>query len=214
MISLDQVILLEQKVESAVAKIQQLKQENDALRRQCLELTNALSAKSEQLSSFEIDQNQIEDGIKKALDRLNSIENSVLKASAINQNQGVQTPTQFTKPTESFQDLKPVAKQAPVEVEEPVLSEQPEIEPEEDIPEETDQIDFQLDAEPEVYSQDIPEQMMDEESVFEETSVQIDEVQADNAFNNEMFQQPEEEPEFDEDSEVPSNQSNFGFDIF
>ncbi len=85
MISLDQVYLLEQKVESAVEKIQQLQAENDALRNKCTELTNALSAKSEQLSTFESDQSQIESGIKKALDRLNSIENSVLKtASQVN----------------------------------------------------------------------------------------------------------------------------------
>ena len=82
MISLDQVYLLEQKVESAVEKIQQLQAETDALRNKCTELTNALSAKSEQLSSFESDQSQIETGIKKALDRLNSIENSVLKNAA------------------------------------------------------------------------------------------------------------------------------------
>lgn len=81
MISLDQVLLLEQKVESAVAKIAQLQAENDALRSRCSELTNALSSKSEQLSSFESDQNKIENGILKALDRLNSIENSVLRAA-------------------------------------------------------------------------------------------------------------------------------------
>lgn len=84
MISLDQVYLLEQKVESAVEKIQQLQAENDALRNKCTELTNALSAKSEQLSNFESDQSQIETGIKKALDRLNSIENSVLKTASQN----------------------------------------------------------------------------------------------------------------------------------
>ena len=94
MISLDQVYLLEQKVESAVAKIQQLQAENDALRSKCDELTNALSAKSEQLTSFESDQSQIENGIKKALDRLNSIENTVLK-TATQQNQDGQAP----KPT-------------------------------------------------------------------------------------------------------------------
>ncbi len=84
MISLDQVYLLEQKVESAVEKIQQLQAENDALRNKCTELTNALSAKSEQLSNFESDQSQIETGIKNALDRLNSIENSVLKTATQN----------------------------------------------------------------------------------------------------------------------------------
>jgi len=56
MISLDQVLLLEQKVESAVGKIAQLQAENDALRSKCSELTNALSNKTEQLSSFEQDQ--------------------------------------------------------------------------------------------------------------------------------------------------------------
>ena len=68
MISLDQVKLLEQKVESAVAKIQQLQAENDALRTKVTELTNAVSAKSEQLSSFESEQDRIESGIKKALE--------------------------------------------------------------------------------------------------------------------------------------------------
>ena len=81
MISLDQVLLLEQKVESAVEKIQQLEAENDALRNKCSELTNALSEKTEQLSAYESEQNKIESGIKKAIDRLNSIENSVLKAA-------------------------------------------------------------------------------------------------------------------------------------
>ena len=81
MISLDQVKLLEQKVESAVAKIQQLQAENDALRTKVTELTNAVSAKSEQLSSFESEQDRIESGIKKALDRLSSIENTVLKTA-------------------------------------------------------------------------------------------------------------------------------------
>lgn len=104
MISLDQVLLLEQKVESAVAKIAQLQAENDALRSKCSELTNALSSKSEQLSSFESDQNKIESGILKALDRLNSIENSVLKAAgqaaspSINQIQQNSNPAPAVQP--------------------------------------------------------------------------------------------------------------------
>ncbi|MBM7023392.1 MULTISPECIES: cell division protein ZapB [Treponema] len=82
MISLDQILLLERKVESAVEKISQLQSENDALRTKCAELTNALADKSERLSSIEQDQSKIEDGILKALDRLNSIENSVLRAGS------------------------------------------------------------------------------------------------------------------------------------
>ena len=82
MISSDQILLLERKVESAVEKISQLQSENDALRTKCAELTNALSDKSELLSSIEQDQSKIENGILKALDRLNSIENSVLRAGS------------------------------------------------------------------------------------------------------------------------------------
>ena len=110
MISLDQVFLLEQKVESAVAKIQQLQAENDALRSKCDELTNALSAKSEQLSSFEADQSQIESGIKKALDRLNSIENSVLKTA---ESAGGQAAKPVIQPQ---QTAKPVSQPQPAEV--------------------------------------------------------------------------------------------------
>jgi hypothetical protein len=104
MITLDQVLMLEQKVESAVVKIQQLQAENDALRKQCAELTNALSSKSEQLTSFETNQNKIESGILNALDRLNQIENSVLKVTGQDaaQNQVVQT-------TVTIQNNQPVA---------------------------------------------------------------------------------------------------------
>ena len=122
MISLDQVYLLEQKVESAVAKIQQLQAENDALRSKCDELTNALSAKSEQLTSFESDQSQIENGIKKALDRLNSIENSVLRtAEKINQ------AGQAAKPAPSFNTMEkiPETKPEPEPEEEVVQEEEP-----------------------------------------------------------------------------------------
>lgn len=76
--TLEQVLLLEQKVQSAVEKIKQLQAENDALRSKCAELTNAVSSKSEQLKSFESDKNLIQSGIQKALDHLNSIEYSVL----------------------------------------------------------------------------------------------------------------------------------------
>lgn len=78
MVSIDQVLLLQKKVESAVQKIVQLKAENDALRSKCSELTNALSEKSELLASFTADEKKIEDSILGALDRLNTIENNLL----------------------------------------------------------------------------------------------------------------------------------------
>lgn len=107
MISLDQVKLLEQKVESAVAKIQQLQAENDALRTRCSELTNALSTKSEQLTFFEQDQNQIESGILNALDRLNSIENQILRAAG---SQSANT-TQVSSPVVPQQSISQVHEQ-------------------------------------------------------------------------------------------------------
>ena len=129
MISLDQVYLLEQKVESAVEKIQQLQAENDALRKKCDELTNALSAKSEQLTSFESDQSQIENGIKKALDRLNSIENSVLKTASQNTQ-----AAQAAKP--AVQAAKPAAQPAPAPQAEAPVQSAPSFDTMENVPEE------------------------------------------------------------------------------
>ena len=107
MISLDQVTLLEEKVESAVEKIKQLEGENAALRNKCSELTNALSAKTEQLAAFENEQKTIESGIIKAIDRLNSIEHSVLKkadsiekAAPVEEIPQVQTPAAEEEVTE------------------------------------------------------------------------------------------------------------------
>ncbi|WP_407428649.1 cell division protein ZapB [Treponema sp.] len=87
MISFEQVLLLEEKVESAVKKIEQLNAENAALRSKCAELSNALNAKSEQFSSFQTDQSKIEEGILKALNRLNAVENVILHTT-----QTVQAP--------------------------------------------------------------------------------------------------------------------------
>lgn len=97
--TLDQVKLLEQKVLSAVEKIQQLQAENDALRSKCAELTNALSCKSEQLQTFENDKHLIESGIQNALEHLNSIENSVLDKDV--QVSPFLTNPEQTNPTES-----------------------------------------------------------------------------------------------------------------
>ena len=131
MISLDQVLLLEEKVESAVEKIKQLEAENDALRNKCSELTNALSAKTEQLAAVESDQNKIESGIIKAIDRLNSIENTVLKAAGQTASVGLAATAEkvleeSAEPVEeAFEE--PVEEPAEEPIEEPV--EQPAEEP-------------------------------------------------------------------------------------
>ncbi len=81
MISVDTILLLQQKVESAVQKIEQLKSENDALRAERSELTKALSEKTELLSRFSADEKKIEDGILGALTRLDSVENAIIDSS-------------------------------------------------------------------------------------------------------------------------------------
>ncbi|MBO7638623.1 MAG: cell division protein ZapB [Treponema sp.] len=89
MISLDQVLLLQKKVETAVEKIRslngqvlQLQSENDALRRKCTELQNSLADKSGLVSSLEAEQSQIEETIRKALDQLDDVENAVLDSES------------------------------------------------------------------------------------------------------------------------------------
>ena len=142
MISLDQILVLEKKVESAVNKITQLQAENDALRSKCAELTNALSSKSEQLSSFEQDQGLIESKIVNLINRFNNIENSVLdvigsSGSMQSPVAAIQQPVQTPAPDQSVQqtqvpDQNPIAQsQTYVPASEPVVSTPVETESEE-----------------------------------------------------------------------------------
>ena len=149
MISLDQVLLLEEKVESAVEKIQQLEAENDALRSKCSELTNALSAKTEQLKAYESEQSKIESGIIKVIDRLNSIENTVLKAAG----------QPAAKP-------EPQAPAEPAVPPEPPVPQEPEVPPAPETPVEPNKMNFDsMDTveEPaeEVIEEDLPETQPD-----------------------------------------------------
>lgn len=142
MISLDQILVLEKKVESAVNKITQLQAENDALRSKCAELTNALSSKSEQLSSFEQDQGLIESKIVNLINRFNNIENSVLdvigsSGSMQSPVAAIQQPVQTPAPEQSVQQTQvpnqnPIAQsQTYVPATEPVVSTPVETESEE-----------------------------------------------------------------------------------
>lgn len=108
MTSPDHVELLVKKVESIVAKTLNLQAENDALRTKCAELTNALSAKTEQLASFEREQSMVEGGILKALERLSSIENSILQAAdnSIQQNTVQQIPSAEAQPAAAGQTVQ------------------------------------------------------------------------------------------------------------
>jgi FtsZ-binding cell division protein ZapB len=197
MITLDQVMLLEQKVESAVAKIQQLQAENDALRTKCQELTNALSSKTEQLSSIETDQNQIEDGIKKALDRLLYIENAVLKSGeSIATSSNVQAPS-FSAQPEVAEPSAPVQEETFTEeadVEEEIAEEAPVSYVQYNQPIQT----VQQPVQPQVPPQ--PQQPQVQTPNFNTMQV------ADN--------QPEEEVFDDSFDDSEESQDNLGFDIF
>ena len=77
MITLDQVQLLEKKVEAIVSKMNDLQRQNIALQEKNRELIEKNSLLMQKISSFEADQNRIEEGILNALERLNCMENTV-----------------------------------------------------------------------------------------------------------------------------------------
>lgn len=93
MVTLDQVLLLQEKVETAVKKINslnervmQLESENDALRSKCAELTKAISEKSELVSTLEDTQAKIEQSILETLNRLDAVQDSILSRDDSNVN--------------------------------------------------------------------------------------------------------------------------------
>ena len=230
MITLDQVLTLEQKVESAVVKIQQLQAENDALRKQCAELTNALSSKSEQLSSFESNQSQIESGILNALDRLNQIENSVLKVAGQDAIQNQRQP-QIIQSTVTIQNNQPVVQttqsfntletvQETVEIE-PSISSSTIEQPENQIVEESTFVQESFNPQFEERSS-IIEQPVEESTFVQNDSIQTNNnfssfQQVENSFNNNFSASAPENTineEYDYSEEDSEDTNNLGFDIF
>lgn len=105
MITLDQVLLLQEKVESAVDKISslterisQLESENDALRSKCAELTKAYSEKTELVSTMESTQAKIEESILLALTRLDSVEDKLLGSRDGQGDDAMQNPAEAEIP--------------------------------------------------------------------------------------------------------------------
>lgn len=194
MVSLDQVLLLEKKVESAVAKIAQLTAENDALRSKCAELTNALSAKTEQFSSFQTDQNKIEAGILKALEQLETVENAVLTtentvASNAFEEESQPELTEITETVEEEAVQEEVAEETVNEQEEVIQPETTEtaenvVSEEQTVTEET------VEAQEEEILEEIPQQ---EENI--DADVQISEVNEANADGSTESEQGQDKPE-------------------
>ncbi|ULQ60186.1 cell division protein ZapB [Brucepastera parasyntrophica] len=92
MLSLDQVHLLENRVEKAVAKIQSLTAENTHLKSQLSGLQARVDELEAVIHSFKDDQGKIEQGILHALDRLSAFEDSITGAPA--QEAGQDTPSE------------------------------------------------------------------------------------------------------------------------
>jgi len=213
MITLDQVLTLEQKVESAVVKIQQLQAENDALRKQCAELTNALSSKSEQLSSFESNQSQIESGILNALDRLNQIENSVLKVAGQDAVQN-QTQPQIIQNTVTIQNNEPILQQTTQSFDTMQEVEKDPSEAEEKVTEDasnTEESSFEPSQTN--YFQDSPASQDLESSNTEETHFVESTIEQNVEMNIQEYDQSDLQQEYDFSNEEDSS-DNLGFDIF
>ena len=89
MVSLKQVQLLEEKVDSVVQRVTKLQFENSALRSRNSELkgqneqlVRKVADLQEALSLYEMDKDRIEQGVERALQRLNTIENTVMRSAA------------------------------------------------------------------------------------------------------------------------------------
>lgn len=93
MLNLDQVRLLENRVEKAVGKIQSLTTENTHLRSQLSTLQTRVGELEGLVRSFKDDQGRIEEGILNALDRLSAFEDSVFHSETTEQTHtGIETP--------------------------------------------------------------------------------------------------------------------------
>ncbi len=100
MISLETLAALEQKVEQAIARIATLTQENTQLKEQCEKYETEISQLRQQLQAFQADQTQLEQGILNALNRLDTVENAVIKtaeASVISESVEVTNDTAGTE---------------------------------------------------------------------------------------------------------------------
>lgn len=116
MLSLDQVLLIQQKVESALQKITtqaeritELETENASLNDKLRNLEAAFSEKEAKLSSMELEQTRIEESILHTLSRLDTIEDSLLKA----EDSGESTPQSDTQNNDDLPSQSELNGQSP-----------------------------------------------------------------------------------------------------
>lgn len=100
MLSLDQVRLLEDRVQNAVGKIQTLTSENAHLRSELSALQTRVVELEGLVNTFKDDQGRIEEGILNALDKLSAFEDSVFHAESPVSAAASVTPTQSAEPVD------------------------------------------------------------------------------------------------------------------
>jgi uncharacterized protein YlxW (UPF0749 family) len=82
MVSLDQIKILEEKVQNAVAYITKLKQENSLLQKSLEKYRKRIDELEVLINEYKEDQNAIEEGIKNALLHLDKLEDFITKPPA------------------------------------------------------------------------------------------------------------------------------------
>ena len=97
MISLEQSRILEQKVESALARLKELQNENAVLKHENTELKTQVSELNETCSRFEQEEGKIEQGILHVLNRLNTMEDTVQR-TLLSDNQVSQSKKEPVQP--------------------------------------------------------------------------------------------------------------------
>lgn len=96
MLTLDQVRLLENRVEKAVGRIQSLTSENTHLHTQLTTLQARVNELEGLVRVFKDDQGRIEEGILNALDRLSAFEDSVYTDTSSSFEESESEETEFT----------------------------------------------------------------------------------------------------------------------
>ena len=97
MISLEQIRILEQKVESALARLKELQNENAVLKHENTELKTQVNELNETCSRFEQEEGKIEQGILHVLNRLNTMEDTVQR-TLLSDNQASQSKKEPVQP--------------------------------------------------------------------------------------------------------------------
>ena len=101
MLSLEQVKILEKKVEHAIAIIKRLSSECDSLKVQIIEKDERITELENMVIAFKDDQTKIESGIKNTLSLLNSLED----LAALPSKQETASPAVVTHESQKQKDL-------------------------------------------------------------------------------------------------------------